>query len=630
MSAGAIVLVASAFGALRTPQPWSAASLVALAILTGFFRLNFAAVSASIAIDDTFLMTAALMFGPGPATLAAGTISLMVSSSRRMPVRQRAYNVAASAVTMWGATQAFFLIARMPPLVQATQPIASLVVPLVAMAIVYFGLNSGLTAIVVGLDSRQSPLLVWRRHFQWLAISYFGAASVSFCLVLLIQQASLVALLVVVPLLAVFYLTLRASIGRAEDARRHLSDMDRLYLSTVETLAMAIDAKDDVTHNHVRRVQAYATGLARVLGITDEKTLKAIEAAALLHDTGKLAVPEHILNKPGKLTDAEFEKMKRHVDVGADILALVQFPFPVEPIVRCHHENWDGSGYPRGVAGEAIPIGARILSVVDCFDALTSDRPYRARMADEDALDILRERRGRMYDPHVVDTFIRVYRQIQVVHTDTSEQRKVMQSITQSRHEVESPADAGADAMAPGSGNLLAFVSLSRLASGEGNLDDVLALSSKLIAEVIPGASGAWYLPESGRDCLVATETFGPASAALRGASVEVGERLTGWVAASRSPILNSDAVLDLGARAQTVTPALRSCMSVPITAGSALVGVLSLYADTADAFTVDQRRLVQMVAPHLGGAIQAARAAASAHAQPVEKGRELRLVSTR
>src|SRR6185295_7964649 len=193
--------------------------------------------------------------------------------------------------------------------------------------------------------------------------------------------------------------------------------------------------------------------LARVLGITDEKTLKAIEAAALLDDTGKLAVPEHILNKPGKLTDAEFEKMKRHVDVGADILALVQFPFPVEPIVRCHHENWDGSGYPRGVAGEAIPIGARILSVVDCFDALTSDRPYRARMTDEAALDILRERSGRMYDPKVVDTFIRVYKDFRVAGAETIEERTVMQRITQSRHEPEPPQDAAGDAIAPGSVN---------------------------------------------------------------------------------------------------------------------------------------------------------------------------------
>ena len=190
--------------------------------------------------------------------------------------------------------------------------------------------------------------------------------------------------------------------------------MDRLYLSTVETLAMAIDAKDDVTHSHVRRVQAYAIGLARALGITDELELKAIEAAALLHDTGKLAVPEHILNKPGKLTEAEFEKMKRHVDVGADILSLVQFPYPVVPIVHCHHENWDGTGYPRGIGGEDIPIGARILSVVDCFDALTSDRPYRGRMTEAAALQILRERSGCMYDPRVVATFIEIYRSIPI------------------------------------------------------------------------------------------------------------------------------------------------------------------------------------------------------------------------
>src|SRR5262249_11523520 len=160
------------------------------------------------------------------------------------------------------------------------------------------------------------------------------------------------------------------------------------YTSTIETLAMAIDAKDDVTHSHVRRVQAYAVALARELGVGDETTVKAIEAAALLHDTGKLAVPEHILNKPGRLTPAEFDQMKRHVDVGADILSLVNFPYPVVPIVRCHHENWDGTGYPRGVSGSDIPIGARILSVVDCFDALTSDRPYRKALTDEEALAI--------------------------------------------------------------------------------------------------------------------------------------------------------------------------------------------------------------------------------------------------
>src|SRR5213592_3943825 len=193
------------------------------------------------------------------------------------------------------------------------------------------------------------------------------------------------------------------SMGRVEDANRHLSQLNALYMSTIETLAMAIDAKDQITHGHIRRVQAYAVGLAQHVGVREERLIKAIEAAALLHDMGKLAVPEYILNKPGKLTTAEFEKMKLHASVGADILSAIDFPYPVVPIVRHHHENWDGTGYPDKVTGTDIPIGARILSVVDCFDALTSDRPYRPRMSDDAALHILRERRGSMYDPLIVD-----------------------------------------------------------------------------------------------------------------------------------------------------------------------------------------------------------------------------------
>ena len=114
---------------------------------------------------------------------------------------------------------------------------------------------------------------------------------------------------------------------------------------------------------------------------------------------GKLAIPEYILNKPGKLTPAEFEKMKQHARIGADILSEIDFPYPVVPIVRHHHENWDGSGYPDGLVGDEIPIGARVLSVVDCFDALTSDRPYRPRLPDDEALAILKDRSGVMYGP---------------------------------------------------------------------------------------------------------------------------------------------------------------------------------------------------------------------------------------
>src|SRR5205814_5620983 len=167
--------------------------------------------------------------------------------------------------------------------------------------------------------------------------------------------------------------------------------------------------KDPSTHGQMRRVQSYALALAKHVGITEERLIKVIEAAALLHDMGKLAVPEYILNKPGKLTPAEFDKMKLHASVGADILSAIDFPYPVVPIVRHHHEYWDGNGYPDGLRGTDIPIGARILSVVDCFDALTSDRPYRPRLSDDEALNILLERRGSMYDPLIVDTFAKVH-----------------------------------------------------------------------------------------------------------------------------------------------------------------------------------------------------------------------------
>ena len=204
-------------------------------------------------------------------------------------------------------------------------------------------------------------------------------------------------------------MTFRTSMARVADANRHVEEVNALYLATVQTLAAAIDAKDQVTHGHIRRVQRYAVELAKAIGVRNELQLKAIQAAAVLHDTGKIAVPEAILNKPGPLNPDEFAVMKQHASVGADIISSINFPYPVEPIVRHHHENWNGMGYPSGLIGTEIPIGARILAVVDCFDALTSDRPYRARMGDAEALAIITERRGTMYDPLVVDTFLSIY-----------------------------------------------------------------------------------------------------------------------------------------------------------------------------------------------------------------------------
>jgi putative nucleotidyltransferase with HDIG domain len=634
---GALVVLQSLFALLDQPAPPAWLVFAALAFVAGSFKLDFASVSATISVNDTFFITTAVLFGPAPATFAIATDSLVASLRKKDPPRRMAFNVAAPALSLWAGAQTCFLLAGVAPVARGHAPIGSLALPLIALAVVYFLLNSGLTAVAVALDSRQSALDIWKRHFMWVSVSYLAAASAAFCLILLVQQVSLAAAIMVLPLVPVFYLTLRSSFGRLTDARRHLVDLDRLYLSTIETLAMAIDAKDDVTHSHVRRVQAYAVGLAGALGVDDDATIKAIKAAALLHDTGKLAVPEHILNKPGKLTASEFEKMKLHVDVGADILSLVDFPYPVVPIVRCHHENWDGSGYPRGVRGEAIPIGARILSVVDCYDALTSDRPYRRAMTDEAALDILRQRRGTMYDPHVVDTFVSMYRGIELGALDRPEQRDVLRRISESRTDVDAPA--AESPIAPGvvlppssvASEVLAFVNLSRIASGEGRVADIVALSSNLLANLAPDATGAFYLLDSARDRLTVEDAFGPAAHLLRGRSVGVGQRLSGWVAASRQAMVSADATLDLENLVEWAAPPLCGAISVPLLMGESLVGVLTLYTPRRDAGGENRSRIVQMIAPHIASALHAAtrleasRSDEKASEKPAA--RELRLV---
>jgi len=629
---GGTVVLYSLASLPHMPHPLEWFLFAALAMLTATFTIKFSAVDASIAVDDTFVIVSAMLFGPGPAAVALAANSAALSWRRGDNWRRWAFNAVEPAVSLWAGAEIFFFLGRVPPLSISDAPMGPLIGPLLCLVALYFVLNSGLTAIAVGLDTRQSPFVIWRKHFLWLSLSYFAAASVALGMVLIIRQVGLLAVAVTLPVVVLFHRTLFASFGRLDDANHHLKQMDRLYLSTVETLAMAIDAKDDVTHSHVRRVQAYAVGLARALGINDEQTIKALEAAALLHDTGKLGVPEHILNKPGGLTAAEFEQMKRHVDIGADILSLVDFPFPVVPIVRCHHENWNGSGYPRGVAGEDIPIGARILSVVDCFDALTSDRPYRRALSDLKAIEILLERRGKMYDPRVVDRFIEVYKTIEISTEDKAEQAQVLEQISRS-HQTKSPTveteatPASARGFALADDTVLAFVSLTRLASGSGSLSDLLSLSSRLVRDLATDVSGAWYLVNPASDHVVAAEAFGPALDLLRGRSIRVGERLTGWVAANRQVIINSDAALDLGE--QQGENALRSCLSVPLLAGDTLVGVLTLYATERNAFSEAQGRLLQMVAPHLAMGLDVARRRADDQ-PPILAGRDLKLVSSR
>lgn len=180
----------------------------------------------------------------------------------------------------------------------------------------------------------------------------------------------------------------------------------RSATTLVEGLALTID-RDTLAHSC--RVRANTLVLAGASGIVDAELLAALAAGALLHDIGKLALPRVLLQKPGPLAPHEFECVKRHPVLGAQLLVEIRTPDVLVSIVRHHHENWDGSGYPDGLAGTAIPLGARVLAIMDCYDALTSNRPYRRALSRECAVEMIERRAGTMYDPSIVRAFLSVH-----------------------------------------------------------------------------------------------------------------------------------------------------------------------------------------------------------------------------
>ena len=614
IATGLLAVGASLRTLVTDPVSYHWSLLAGLTLLSGSFTVRIPTIPARLSVSDTFVFAAVLLFGPAAATMIVVLDSLVISlwlRTRSQSLSRILFNMAAPSVAIWIAAHIFYLLAGIQPLSHSTQPILPLLGPLIVLALVYFLLNTILVALAVGAEKRISAYDVWRNNFLWLSLNYFSGASVAALLLPYLQPekpefARVVGILL--PLLLISYLTFKTAMGRVDDAHKHLSELNRLYLSTIETLAMAIDAKDQITHGHIRRVQLQAVRLAKAMGVKEEAQIRAIEAAALLHDMGKLAVPEYILNKPGPLTPAEFEKMKLHASVGADILSAIDFPYPVVPIVRHHHENWDGSGYPDRISGSAIPIGARILSVVDCFDALTSDRPYRPKLSDKDALKIVSERRGRMYDPLVVDTFLREHagggldvewaeQRSGPVATDLYPPAKTLFAANERLEDITSSSE-----------EMLGLFDLARHLSGPLSVTEVGEITLTHLRRMIPTSLCAFYLNEIESGDLVCAVAIGEHASLLSSVRIPIGQRLSGWVAANKQTIRNSDPLLDLGESGRAISPRLRSCLSTPSLVGDEAVGVLSIYSTTVDGFTEEHQRILEVIARQIASAIQSAR----------------------
>ena len=538
------------------------AVLCTLTVISAVATLKMKSAPFSFSIADSFTFATLLLLGPGPATLTAAveafTISSLLSPEQRR-LDRTLFNVAAVSLAMAAASavlSAFVYITGSQPLTTGW-----LILATTAVSITYFLANTGTIAVAVALEQQRPPAEIWRTHFLRFGLAYGAGAYTSLLLVLMTPGLNSLEFMLLAPSPLALYAAVRMWIGRINDHVTHLDSINRQYRATIDALAHAVDAKDQVTHGHLRRVQTTCVQLARALGCTDDSQLHALEAASLLHDLGKLAIPEHILNKPGKLSPAEYATMKTHAEIGAAILSGIEFPFPVVPIVRHHHESWDGTGYPAGLAGEAIPLGARILAVADCFDALTSDRPYRPAMHRLEALAIVVERRGTMYDPNVVDEFLKIVDLI-----DTADVRPFARD--------DSPAR-------------VAFAAVHKTPRRQAAVHENSAIASMaapilaMACRITPATAGIVFVPDESADILTPVASIGLPIDAVNGVEVRIGERLSGWVAASRQPQYDSDAQLDLAGHESK----LRGAASVPVEQNGKLVAVLTLYAQDRYAF---------------------------------------------
>jgi len=437
----------------------------------------------------------------------------------------------------------------------------------------------------------------------YLALVNFGAFSV------------LLSLTVLVAILAVA----KIYFDRMKQRTREATALARLHLATVEALATAIDAKDQTTQCHVRRVQIYATGMARALNLPAPE-IEALSAGAMLHDIGKLAVSDRILNKPGELTPAEFERMKLHTTVGAQILENIDFPYPVVSVVRHHHERWDGLGYPDGLRGAAIPQTARIFAVVDCFDSARAARPFRGGQTVEEASALLRREAGTHFDPQLVELFLQCLPEFErEIAARGLDQHGAANSPAQPCAPGDAPDEDehATPGQTPAAAAAAAAATLSYLEQIKNAHREVYALyeiastfSSSLdinrraqilvdkIGHLVPFDTCAVYLYDESRAIARVAHAAGAHAELLLDRTIAPGEGVIGFVLANRHPVADFDPLSDFAALGLPAdAPAYRSMLALPLVKDGRLLGALAVYSAELPRYTEDHRRLLDTIA---------------------------------
>jgi len=584
-----------------------------IAILASRLRVTLPGITGTLSVNFLFILVGIAELSYAEA-LTLGAVCMLAQSlyPGRPSAIQLTFNVCAGALS----TALAYVVYHNP---LANQLIVSHPLVLCLAASTYFIVNAGSIAVVISVSEGKPLRQILVGCYFWSFPYYLVGAGIAGAIGWFSREFNWETSLLFVPAIYLIYRSYRLYLGKLEDEKRHVEEIAHLHLRTIEALALAIEAKDQTTHDHLQRVRIYAIEVAKELGMTGTD-LEALHAAALLHDIGKLAVPEHIIAKPGRLTPEEFEKMKIHTVVGAEILERVRFPYPVVPIVRAHHEKWDGSGYPYGLKGAEIPIGARILSAVDYLDALASDRQYRRAMPLDEVMQRLSAESGKSFDPKVVDVLKKRYRTLENLALAQSAADGNM-ALPTALKITRGPAPAAGFENATVSdspGREATFLSSIAAARQEAqslfelsqdlgaslSLGETLSVFSVKLKPMVPYDAIAIYILRD--DVLIPEYVNGDNYRLFSSLRIPLGDGLSGWVAQNKKPIVNGNPSVEPGyLNDPDKFSTLRSALALPLEGVAGVIGVLALYRAEKDAFTSDHLRILLAVSGKMALAIE-------------------------
>ncbi len=617
----ALVLSTSVTGLLLGPSEARIGVLILAAIIyiASSRPIRFPGAESSVSVSETFVFTSAMLFGPPAAAVLAAFDGFISSRKLTAKTSSVVYSVAILSVSAALGALVYRLalllfgyevpLGRMP---DQQIPLLHLAPAVLALALTHYLVNVGLLTLMIWAKYGKNPLQVWVADYLWAVTTFLAGGTAAAVTYAVVQSFGYVWLLVAIgmalPIPILIHYAFKTYRQTFDARSRHLQELNTIYRSTLETRAMAIEARGQMASGHLQRVQILSKRLGELLGMSEDER-RALDAAALLHDIGKLGLPEALLNNPERLSEHEKLRVRSHPVIASDILRNVAYPFPVVEYVRHYHERWDGKGHPDGLARDRIPLGARILAVVDYYDSVLAERPTRDRQTREEVLDLVVQQREGAFDPRVVDVFVSQVDRIEDEIAATSLQQPDFSSLRCADREQpsdapEAPVRTVLERIAELNREIAAVYEISRRLGSVSRLQDLEEVLGEDVRRLVPAATLVVHMLDADTRASRVVIACGDYPDYFRNRTFAPGEGLPGWVLVNATAMLNMSPRLDMAGLGTEASNSFRWASVFPLKPEGQVIGALALYSKSSDRYSDEQICLLEALVEPIGHAL--------------------------